>query len=622
MRRYGYRGPAEHLRVPLRERLVPPFRSAGTRVWTVLGVDPYTAEKLVRWSAWGAPLLVALFAGLLRFWQLGSPEAVIFDETYYAKDAWSLLRYGYEGTWAEKANAAILADPQRVPLSPDASYVVHPPVGKWTIAWGEAVFGLTPLGWRFATAVLGTLSVLMLCRIGRRLFRSTALGCLAGLLLAVDGLHFVMSRTALLDLVVMFWVLAAFGALLIDRDSARARFADALDARAATGEGAGRSGDAGTGAATAAGPAGGTARAPLSRTEPADAGTAADGRSGGPGPAHPDPARPDPAVGDRLRLGARPWRLAAGLFLGLACATKWNGLYVLAAFGVLTVLWYAGARRTAGARRPYRSMLRRDAGPAFLSLVPVAVVTYIASWAGWFATSGGYFRDWAEGRRGLSPDAVSLAGVRIPLPQVDLTWVPEALRSLWHYHAEAYRFHVNLVDPHPYQSNPWSWLVLGRPVSYFYESPKPGEDGCPADTVDKCAREVLALGTPMLWWAACFAVLYLLYRWFFRRDWRAGAVLCGVAAGWLPWFLYQERTIFLFYAVVFAPFLCLAVAMMIGALLGPPGAPERRRVFGAVGAGVLVLLIIWNFVYFFPLFTGQAIPLESWQDRMWLDTWV
>ena len=40
--------------------------------------------------------------------------------------------------------------------------------------------------------------------------RSTLLGCVAGLLLALDGLEFVMSRTALLDIFVMFWVLAAF----------------------------------------------------------------------------------------------------------------------------------------------------------------------------------------------------------------------------------------------------------------------------------------------------------------------------------------------------------------------------------------------------------------------------
>jgi dolichyl-phosphate-mannose--protein O-mannosyl transferase len=535
----------------------------------MLGVSRTAADRLARWSGWGGPVLVALVAGLLRFWHLSSPDAVIFDETYYAKDAWSLLQYGYEGSWPKNANELILGDPQRIPLSPEHSYVVHPPIGKWTIALGEWAFGLNPFGWRFMTAALGTLSVLLLCRIGRRLFRSTALGCLAGALLAVDGLHFVMSRTALLDLVLMFWVLAAFGALLVDRDRTRARLAAAL---------------------------------------PEDE----DGT-----------VRPDAGVGDRLWLGARPWRIAAGVCLGLALATKWNALYILAAFGVLTVLWDAGARRTAGAAHPYRSMLLRD---AFLSLIPVAVLTYVASWTGWFRSENGYFRDWAAGRSGLSPEVtltVPFTDWKIArLPRLDMTWVPESLRSLWHYQSEVYRFHVKLTSPHTYESNPWSWLVLGRPVSYFYESPKPGEDGCPVDTVDKCAREVLAIGTPLLWWAACFAVLYLVYRWALRRDWRAGAVLCGIAAGWLPWFLYQERTIFLFYAVVFVPFLCLAVAMMIGAMLGPRGSSERRRTLGAIGAGVLVLLIVWNFIYFFPIYTGQPLPMDSWRARMWLDTWV
>ncbi|MGH3311783.1 MAG: dolichyl-phosphate-mannose--protein mannosyltransferase [Streptomyces sp.] len=548
LRRFGYAG---RPRAGTRERLVPPFPKPDLRLGAVFGFSPLLATRLARWSAWGGPLLIALLAGLLRFWQLGSPHAVIFDETYYAKDAWSLFQYGYEGSWPEKANDRILADPQRIPLSPEGAYVVHPPVGKWIIGIGEWLFGLHPFGWRFMPAVLGTLSVLMLCRIGRRLFRSTVLGCLAGALMAVDGLHFVMSRAALLDLVLMFWVLAAFGALLVDRDRSRARLARALPA---------------------------------------------DGAPGG---------RPDPDVGARFRFGPRPWRLAAGLCLGLGFATKWNGLYVLAAFGLLTVLWDMGARRTAGAPRPLWSMARRDAPTAFLSLVVVAFGTYLASWSGWFATSGGYFRDWAEKAGSAGPWG----------------WLPGPLRSLWHYESQVYDFHVGLTSGHTYQSNPWSWLILGRPVSYFYESPKAGQDGC-TSKAEGCAREVLAMGTPLLWWAGCFALLYVLYRWLLRRDWRAGAILCGVAAGYLPWFLYQERTIFVFYAVVFVPFLCLALAMMIGALAGPPGVHERRRTAGIVGSGVLVLLIVWNFIYFWPIYTGQTIPMESWRHRMWFDTWI
>lgn len=538
--------------IGLRERLVPPYTRPSERLWAVLAVPPLLADRLVRWSAWGGPLLVALVAGVLRFWHLGSPKAVIFDETYYAKDAWALINQGYEGSWPKDIDKQILKDPSLVPVPTDPGYVVHPPVGKWVIGLGEQLFGFTPFGWRFMVAVLGTLSVLMLCRIGRRLFRSTFLGCLAGALLAVDGLHFVMSRTALLDLVLMFFVLAAFGCLLIDRDWSRRRLAAAL---------------------------------------PVD---------------EEGVLRPDVEVAEYLRLGWRPWRLAAGLMLGLAFATKWNGLYILAAFGIMAVLWDVGARRTAGAVRPYWAVLRRDLVPAFFSTVPVAIVTYVASWTGWIVSDKGYFRNWAEtqGKGG------------------HWTWLPDWLRSLWHYENEVYSFHVNLTSGHTYQSNPWSWIVLGRPVSYFYEDPAAGSDGCPASTAGKCAREVLAIGTPLLWWAAGFALCYVLWRWFFRRDWRAGAIACAVAAGWAPWFLYQERTIFLFYAVVFVPFLCLAVAMLVGALIGPAGSDERRRTIGAVGAGVLVLLIIWNFIYFWPLYTGTSIPVDSWRNRMWFDTWV
>ncbi|HET6356748.1 dolichyl-phosphate-mannose--protein mannosyltransferase [Streptomyces sp.] len=549
LRRFGY---APRPVIGLRERLVPPYTRPSERLWQVFPVRPGDVTRLLQITAWLGPLMVAVFAGVLRFWNLGKPDAVIFDETYYAKDAWALINQGYEGSWPKDIDKAILADPDAVTIPANPGYVVHPPVGKWVIGLGEKIIDFTPFGWRFMVAVLGTLSVLMLCRIGRRLFRSTFLGCLAGTLLAVDGLHFVMSRTALLDLVLMFFVLAAFGCLVIDRDWARRKLAAAL---------------------------------------PTD---------------EEGILRPDATVAETLRLGWRPWRLAAGLMLGLAAGTKWNGLYVMVAFCLMSVLWDVGARRTAGAVQPYKAVLRKDVVPAFVSTVPVAIVTYIATWTGWIVTDKGYFRDWAQkdGRGG------------------NWTWLPDWLRSLWHYETEVYEFHVNLTSGHTYQSNPWSWIVLGRPVSYYYEDPKAGTQGCPADAADKCAAEVLALGTPLLWWAACFAICYILWRWFFRRDWRAGAIACGIAAGWVPWFFYQERTIFLFYAVVFVPFLCLAVAMMIGAMLGPPGSDERRRAIGAIGAGVLVLLIIWNFIYFYPLYTGTPIPVEDWRNRMWLDSWV
>ncbi|MFD4555007.1 dolichyl-phosphate-mannose--protein mannosyltransferase [Streptomyces sp. NPDC058469] len=554
LRRFGYTAGS---RSDVRDRLVPPYAEPSPRLWAALGLSPTLVDRVTRWSAWGGPLLVTLMAGLMRFYRLGSPKAVIFDETYYAKDAWALVHRGFEVNWDKNANDVILQNNGHIPIPSDAAYVVHPPVGKYVIGLGELIFGFNPFGWRFMTALLGTLAILMLCRIGRRLFRSTFLGCVAGTLMALDGLAFVMARTSLLDGVLMFFVVAAFGCLLLDRDRARAKLAAAL---------------------------------------PVDA----DGR-----------VRPDAHTADTLFLGWRPWRWTAGLMLGLAMATKWNGLFYAVAFVLMALLWDVGSRKVAGASRPYVAVLKYDLGLTFVATAPVAVSVYVLSWLGWILSpangSGGYFRDWAAG------------------PGKGGFWshfMPDWARSLWHYEHEVYEFNVGLHSPHTYMSNPWSWLVDGRPVSYFYESPSPGSDGCPASAGEKCAREVLAIGTPLLWWAACFALLYVLWRWAFRRDWRAGAIACGVAAGYLPWFMYQDRTIFFFYSIVFLPFLCLAVAMLIGALIGPPGSSDTRRVTGAVGAGVLVLLITWNFIYFWPLYTGTAIPIDQWRSRMWLDTWV
>lgn len=565
LERFGHR-PVE--RAGTAERLVPPMpdgprvtprQVAPSPTLLRLGVRLPNAlwSWLCRWAGWLGPLAVALFAGALRFGGLGGPSSMIFDETYYAKDAYSLWRVGYETNWPDDSNGKILAPQQSIPFRSDPSYIVHPPVGKWMIGLGEQWFGMNPFGWRFAVAVLGTLSVLMIARIGRRLFRSTLLGTVAGLLLAVDGLHFVLSRSALLDLVVMFWCLAAFGFLLLDRDRTRGLIARRLEHT--------------------------------------------------PG-------------GDWLHLGWRPYRLAAGVCLGLTLATKWSGLYILLAFWLLGACWDFGARRLAGANHPVLGALW-DATLAGPVLLIISVAVYVTSWTGWFMSStlpgkGGYGRDWALHRDGLSPEYV--LGVKVPF-QVDMTWVPDALRSLWHYHATMYDFHVGLTSGHTYESNPWSWLLVGRPVSFFYESPKFGQSGC---KVSECASEVLGIGTPLLWWTGLIALLFCLYRWVLRRDWRAGAILCGLAAGYLPWFMYQERTIFLFYAVVFVPFLALAVTMMLGALIGPATASRDRRLIGGTAAGLIVLLVMWNFLYFLPIYTGQTIPMEDWRARMWFNSWI
>jgi len=68
-----------------------------------------------------------------------------------------------------------------------------------------------PFGYRVASAVFGSLAILLMCRIRPPATRSTPLAAFAGLLLYIDGMEFVLSRTGILDIFLMFFVLAAFG---------------------------------------------------------------------------------------------------------------------------------------------------------------------------------------------------------------------------------------------------------------------------------------------------------------------------------------------------------------------------------------------------------------------------
>lgn len=497
------------------------------------------------WRGWIGPLIVTLIGGVLRFWNLGSPHAIIFDETYYPKDALGLLDSGFEKDMVDNANDLILqsnGDWRSLDLfTGDPSYVVHPPLGKWTIAIGEQLFGATPFGWRFAVAVLGTLSILMVARIARRLTRSDLVGTLAGLLLAVEGMHIVMSRTGLLDLILMFWVVASFGLLLIDRDRTRARLANLV----------------------------------------ADNGLTATATRWGP------------------RLGLRPWRWAAALALGLSVSVKWSGLWFLALFMLMSVVWDVSARRAIGVRWPWRATLLRDAGPAALVTLAIVVVVYLLSWSGWLFTDGGYYRHWADDQ----PPSL----------------IPEALRSLWHYHAEAWKFHVGLASDHPYKSNALSWFFQARPTSFHYKSIEDGSQGC---EVAKCSSAVTALGNPFIWWFGIIAVLHQAWRWVGRRDWRSGAVLVGIAAGWIPWLIYLDRTIFTFYVVVFVPFVVMAVAMTIGSIVGPSDATVTRRRTGTIAAAAIVVAMVLAGWWFYPIWTAEVIPYQAWHLRMWFSTWV
>jgi dolichyl-phosphate-mannose--protein O-mannosyl transferase len=296
------------------------------------------SERYSRLYNWGAPAIVVITAIVLRAWNLGHPAQLVFDETFYVKDGWTLFNLGYSASWPDGADDAFKVGDVNGYLT-DPSFVVHPPLGKWFIGIGMALFGPeNPASWRVATVVAGVLGVILLMVIAKKLFKSTLLAVIAGGLMAIDGNAIVMSRVALLDNFVMLFALLGFLFILLDRDWTGGRLDLWMKRRLET------------------------------------------GRSTDWGPA----------------LWWRPWTIAAGLAFGLTAGVKWNGLYFLAAFAVYTLVVDIVARRKAGVHFWFTGTLFKQGPVTFLLMIPIALAAYMSTWITWFTSEGSYDRHYAE----------------------------------------------------------------------------------------------------------------------------------------------------------------------------------------------------------------------------------
>ena len=571
---------------------VPPPPRTSLSVTTSGDVVPLAAERAQRSRGlsdvavgWLAPVAVTLLALGMRLWRLGEPHRFLFDETYYAKDAWSLAQFGYVRSYVDKVrgvdvNDAILDGTTTRLWKDDPSMIVHPEVGKWLIALGEKAFGMDPFGWRVMSAVVGALMVLVMCRLVRRLTGSTLLGCVAGGLLALDGLHLVLSRLALLDIFLAFFLLCGVTCVVNDRYWMRARMARLV----------------GSG--------------PVARH--------------GWGPVR--------------GLLWRPWLLLGGVSFGLAVGTKWTALFPMAAFGLLAWLWSAGARRSFGVRWPLVRSALVDGVPAFVHLVLVALVVYVASWAGWLVNADQYEASLSSTQYTRFVAEAPCVDGETDHVLGDKTWptatekdasgpgeMTQSLRSLWSYHQDVYTFHAHFLNcsDHAYESKPSGWLLLNRPVGVAADTDiEPGTRGCDAPAGSSCLRQVLLLGTPMIWWGGVVALIYAVGMWLGARDWRFGLAVIGTASTWLPWLAYDDRPIFLFYAVAILPFLVIALTLGIGKLIGTDRSPTPRRTAGVIVAGSFVVLVLVNFAWFWPIWTNELLTRSEWLDRIWFTRWI
>jgi dolichyl-phosphate-mannose-protein mannosyltransferase len=148
-------------------------------------------------------VLAMLCALALYFWRLDVPNRYIYDEVYHAYTAAELAAgNGDAYRWDTKVPEE--DKPLRV-----AYEWSHPAFAKLPMQLGIKLFGNNSFGWRFASAIFGGLGIGIMYLLGRTLFNRT-IGIFGTVLLLLDGMWFVQSRTAMNDVFLVCFLMLAY----------------------------------------------------------------------------------------------------------------------------------------------------------------------------------------------------------------------------------------------------------------------------------------------------------------------------------------------------------------------------------------------------------------------------
>ena len=206
---------------------------------------------------------------------------------------------------------------------------------------------------------------------------------------------------------------------------------------------------------------------------------------------------------------------------------------------------------------------------------------------------------------GLVPVAVYLAAYigRMPGELIGLPWQDGTVwRGIWDHQQAMLTFHTTLEGSHPYESPPWSWLLLKRPVAYYFNA----GDGY---------REIMAIGNPLTWAAGVIGLVVLAVLWA-RGGWRVGGpaavVIVAAIATYVPWLALQggRSQVFLWYILPTIPFLYAG--------LGVLAALAWRSVAGRTVVAAFAVASVALLAFFFPLLTALPVSPDDWRARIWL----
>ena len=315
------------------------------------------------------------------------------------------------------------------------------------------------------------------------------------------------------------------------------------------------------------------------------------------------------------------WLALTGIAFGASASIKWNGLwFLLGAYLIWMAAWVIRWVQSLRPSAPDEQQARTPQTPLqnLTSLNVLHVLVYLAI---------------------------------IPAIFYCLEWIPHLQLNpqfgLWEVQKQILAYHNRVGDGpkvHPYCSHWYTWLLMLRPVAYFYERAQSINDlppvlgpPLPADA-GRVIYDVHAIGNPALWWFSTVAIILLLWLlqerfWVWASPsqdqnapalgirlqpadtWIALYLFLNWLANLLPW-IKVTRCTFMYHYMGSSVFAGLAIAWFVDHWL-----QNYRRELRALGV-TIIFLILLAFVFWMPIYLGLPLSPQGLAHRMWLRSWI
>ena len=208
-------------------------------------------------------------------------------------------------------------------------------------------------------------------------------------------------------------------------------------------------------------------------------------------------------------------------------------------------------------------------------------------------------------------------------------WLPELIHneySLIDKHFQMLSYHFENADQkaHPYSSPWYTWPLMIRPIGYFFDSKTLiGEDG----SIFELYSTMHLFPNPALSFLSFLAVIILTFKWieamarplstiqFSKETYSISLILLGYYANFFPW-VVASRSTFIYHYQPAAVFSFFALAFLLYKLL------NKNRLENSVLYYSVLALVITSAIYWLPFHLGIEITSESFNSRMWFDSWI